>query len=256
MGPLFARPFFPAAPKNEPSPVGERSTGQTPVYNMGEKMGSNVARKQNNLNSRNVKSPLSMQFLNITILHDEFTALWHTDPDAGSGSGPESLVIGQHRQNFALWHEEDRARAPHASPEEIAQKKRDIDTLNQVRNDLVEAIDRELLQELEAAGVKQNGALHSETPGMIIDRLSILSLKIFHTQEQIDRRGASAEHIHRNRDRLEILIQQRQDLAACLYTLWQDIQSGRRYFKLYRQLKMYNDPELNPEIYGARAKSS
>jgi len=197
-----------------------------------------------------------MQFPNIPILHDEFTKRWHTNPDDGSGSGLESLVIEQHRQNFALWHEEDSVRAPHASPEEIAQKKRNIDNLNQVRNDLVEAIDRELLEELEAAGIKQSGALHSETPGMIIDRLSILSLKVFHTREEIDRRGASAEHAQRNRDRLEMLIQQRQDLAACLYTLWQDVQSGRRYFKLYRQLKMYNDPELNPEIYGARAKLS
>ena len=197
-----------------------------------------------------------MQLPNIPILHDEFTALWHTNPDGGSGSGLESLLIEQHRQNFALWHEEDRARAPHAPPEEIAQKKRNIDTLNQVRNDLVEAIDRELLEELEAAGIKQNGALHSETAGMIIDRLSILSLKIFHTREEIDRRDASAQHTQRNRDRLEILVQQRQDLASCLYTLWQDVQSGRRYFKLYRQLKMYNDPELNPKIYGARAKPS
>jgi hypothetical protein len=197
-----------------------------------------------------------MQLPNIPILHDEFTARWHTDSGAGSSSGFESLVIEQHRQNFALWHEEDRVRAPHASPEEIAQKKRNIDTLNQVRNDLVEAIDRELLEELEAAGIKPNGALHSETPGMIIDRLSILSLKIFHTREEIDRRSASAEHTQRNRDRLEILVQQRQDLATCLYTLWQDVQNGLRYFKLYRQLKMYNDPELNPEIYGARAKPS
>lgn len=197
-----------------------------------------------------------MQFNDLRKLHDEFTARWHVEPDAGSGSGLESLVIEQHRQNFALWHEEDRARAPQASAEEIAQTKRNIDTLNQARNDLVEAIDRELLDQLEGAGVKQGGTLHSETPGMIIDRLSILSLKIFHTREEIERSDASAEHTKRNRDRLEILVQQRLDLDTCLSALWEDIRSGRRHFKLYRQLKMYNDPELNPEIYGARTKLS
>lgn len=195
-----------------------------------------------------------MQLPPILTLHDEFTARWHTDPDSGGGGGLESMVVEQHRQNFALWHEEDRARAPHASAEEIAQTKRNIDALNQARNDLVEDIDRELLEQLELAGVKQAGELHSETPGMIIDRLSILSLKIFHTHEEIERAGASLEHGKRNRERLEVLVQQRKDLAGCLSVLCQDIQDGRRHFKLYRQLKMYNDPELNPEIYGARVR--
>lgn len=197
-----------------------------------------------------------MQFKDIPKLHDDFTARWHTDPRARAGSGLETLVVEQHRQNFALWHEEDRARAPRASAEEIAQTKRNIDALNQARNDLVEAIDRELLEELKVAGVKQTGSLHSETPGMMIDRLSILSLKIFHTMEEIERSTVSAEHTKRNRERLDILVQQRQDLATCLSALWDDIRNCRRYFKLYRQLKMYNDPELNPEIYGARAKLS
>jgi hypothetical protein len=162
-----------------------------------------------------------------------------------------ALVIEQHRQNFALWHEEDKARAPMASAEAIAETKRTIDALNQVRNDLVESIDRELLQQLEAAGVEPRGEQHSETPGMIIDRLSILSLKIFHTREEVERDDASPEHRSRNRARFQVLLQQRQDLAECLAVLWRDIENGRRYFKLYRQLKMYNDPELNPEIYRA-----
>ena len=193
-----------------------------------------------------------MHFHNIPKLHDDLTARWHTDPNAGSGSGLESLIIEQHRQNFALWHEEDRARAPLAPADQIAQTKRNIDALNQVRNDLIESIDRELLQELAAKRSGQSGELHSETPGMIIDRLSILSLKIFHSREQVERRDASPEHIERNRARLDILIQQQQDLASCLSGLWQEVQNGRRYFKIYRQLKMYNDPELNPEIYRAR----
>src|SRR5690349_380441 len=192
-----------------------------------------------------------MQLSPIPEIHDELTARWHTDPNAGAGSGVEALVIEQHRQNFALWHEEDRARAPLASADEIAQTKRNIDALNQVRNDLVEAIDRELLQQLEREGVRLSGELHSETPGMIIDRLSILSLKIFHTREQTERSDVDADHIQRNQDRLNALMGQRADLAKCLLELWLEIQNGKRRFKLYRQLKMYNDPKLNPEIYRA-----
>lgn len=195
-----------------------------------------------------------MQLPPIPKIHDELTERWHSDANAGNSNGLEALVIEQHRQNFALWHEEDRARAPLASADEIAQTKRAIDALNQVRNDLVEAIDRELLQLLQAAGVKLAGELHSETPGMIIDRLSILSLKIFHTEEQVARADVEPAHVERNRQRLEVLIRQRQDLADCLTALWRDVQDGRRHFKLYRQLKMYNDPALNPAIYGAQPR--
>ncbi|HWC15680.1 MAG TPA: DUF4254 domain-containing protein [Terriglobales bacterium] len=187
----------------------------------------------------------------IPAIQDEYTVRWHSDPQAGSGTDLESLVIEEHRQNFALWHEEDRARAPLAPPEQIAQTKRNIDAFNQARNDLIEAIDRELLHQLEKDHIQLAGQLHSETPGMIIDRLSILSLKIFHTREQTDRSDVTPEHIQRSRERLEILLQQRKDLAECLIALWSEIHVGKRRFKLYRQLKMYNDPELNPEIYGA-----
>ena len=192
-----------------------------------------------------------MQLPDIVRIQDEFTTRWHSDLDAGAGSGLEGLVISQHRQNFALWHQEDRARAPLASADEIAQTKRAIDALNQVRNDLIEAIDRELLQQLEASGINLAGELHSETPAMMVDRLSILSLKIFHTREQIERADVQPAHIERNRQRLEVLLRQRQDLADCLAALWRDVRKGIRYFKLYRQLKMYNDPQLNPAIYGA-----
>jgi hypothetical protein len=187
----------------------------------------------------------------IPALQDEYTARWHSDLEAGSESGLNALILEQHRQNFALWHEEDRARGPLTPAEQIAQTKRNIDALNQVRNDLVEAIDKELLLQLERHRVRLSGELHSETPGMMIDRLSILSLKIFHTREQLERGDVDSDHIHRNRERLQLLIEQRDDLAQCLAILWQEVQSGKRRFKLYRQLKMYNDPTLNPEIYGS-----
>jgi hypothetical protein len=91
--------------------------------------------------------------------------------------------------------------------------------------------------------------LHSESPGLVIDRLSILALKIYHTREEAERSDAPAGHAERNRERLGILEEQRADLAACLDALWREALSGTRRFKLYRQLKMYNDPLLNPAIY-------
>jgi len=92
--------------------------------------------------------------------------------------------------------------------------------------------------------------LHSETPGLIIDRLSILALKIYHTGEEAERTDAPAGHADRNRSRLAVLEEQRADLTACLQCLWDETLAGTRRFKLYRQLKMYNDPALNPAIYG------
>ena len=90
--------------------------------------------------------------------------------------------------------------------------------------------------------------MHSETPGLMIDRLSILSLKIYHTREEAERRDATADHVGRNLERLAVLEEQRADLAGCLDALWREIADGTRRFKLYRQLKMYNDPALNPAI--------
>ena len=156
-------------------------------------------------------------------------------------------ILGNHRANFDLWHEEDKAREPGASDSAIVQVKHNIDALNQRRNDLVEAMDRLLL---EAAGRQSPDApLHSETPGLIIDRLSILALKIFHTEEESRRESATEEHRERNRNRLSLLLEQRGDLAGCLDVLWREVLDQRRRFKLYRQMKMYNDPELNPAIY-------
>jgi hypothetical protein len=179
-------------------------------------------------------------------LHDQFTAHGH-DPSvpAPIPSSPfAQLVLDQHRANYDLWHREDEARDPHASDHTIVEVKHDIDRLNQRRNDLVEQIDITLLQ---ITIDSPTAPLNSESPGLIIDRLSILALKIFHTQEQLHR--STPEHQHRNHSRLLVLNEQRADLAACLDDLWSDVLAGRRRFKLYRQLKMYNDPTLNPVLY-------
>jgi hypothetical protein len=185
-------------------------------------------------------------------LQDGFTREWHSRQDLPAGrNGLERLIIEQHLSNFRLWHEEDQARTPNAAAEKIAQVKRNIDRLNQQRNDLIEEIDRTLLESLKQVD-SQSAELHSETPGMMIDRLSILSLKLYHTREEAERRDASEEHRARNFERLKILEEQRSDLAENLWRLWDDLHAGRRRFKLYRQLKMYNDPALNPEIYGRK----
>ncbi len=191
----------------------------------------------------------------ITDLHDRLTALWHAEPDAAPPQ-PDSflfLVAGQHRANFDLWHIEDEARRPGATDSEIAAVKRSIDRINQLRNDLAEQLDETLLKHLAAQGLPNNAApLHSESPGLIVDRLSILALKIYHTREEAVRASAPDGHKQRNQVRLEVLAEQRADLAECLNCLWIETLAGTRRFKLYRQLKMYNDPALNPAIYGPR----
>ncbi len=191
----------------------------------------------------------------IVSLHDHCTQAWHeVDVPEGALKGKSewlTQVARQHRANFELWHIEDEARAPGASDADLAAVKRRIDKTNQRRNDLAEALDQALLDALRPQGLpKQEAALNSESPGLMIDRLSILALKIYHTREEAERTDAPAGHVERNRDRLAILEEQRSDLAGCLDALWTETLAGRRRFKLYRQLKMYNDPTLNPAIYG------
>jgi hypothetical protein len=188
----------------------------------------------------------------VTELHDQLTVRWHESPQAESYAGDDlmQLIAMQHRANFDLWHTEDEARRPGATDCEITDVKRRIDATNQQRNDLVEQIDGFLLQELSRDRLPTPSApLNSETPGLIIDRLSILALKIFHTQEEAERKEAPAGHAERNVARLGVLKEQRADLAECLDALWRETLSGTRRFKLYRQMKMYNDPDLNPAIY-------
>jgi predicted phage-related endonuclease len=190
--------------------------------------------------------------LSITRMQDEMTAALH-ETDGGleieGADGLMALAMAQHRANFELWHEEDKARVPGAPDAEIVRVKRAIDVLNQRRNDLVEKMDVWLIDRLE-----QNDAapLHSETPGLMVDRLSILGLKIYHTREEAIRESATEEHRLRNVGRLALLLEQQEDLAGCLDALWAEVLNGTRRFKLYRQMKMYNDPELNPAVYGRR----
>jgi hypothetical protein len=189
----------------------------------------------------------------IVKLHDQLVESWHAGADGADPAPREEWldqVSRQHRANFDLWHIEDEARAPGATDAELAGVKRRVDSTNQRRNDLAEELDRSLLAWLAPQGLPNPSApLNSESPGLMIDRLSILALKIYHTRREAERSGAPAGHAARNRERLTILEEQRADLAACLEELWQEVILRTRCFKLYRQLKMYNDPALNPAIY-------
>ena len=184
----------------------------------------------------------------IVELHDAANEFGHNDLayKPASNAEFEDLILKQHVANFELWHEEDRARDPEAADAVIVAVKHSIDALNQQRNDLVEKIDASLLA---VAQQEPTAKLHSETPGLIIDRLSILSLKIFHSYEESKRQNASESHRQRNHERWSLLTYQRNDLANALDELWKDVLAGRCRFKLYKQMKMYNDPELNPVLY-------
>lgn len=192
----------------------------------------------------------------IAALQDDLTRRWHEQPASLPVDTEDELlqmVAAQHLANFELWHEEDKARAPGASTREIADVKQSIDRINQRRNDLAEACDALLMQWLSARELlAADAALHTETPGLIIDRLSILALKLFHTQEEMVRADAPLGHVERNEERHRILAEQQRDLVACFDCLWQQILAGERRFRIYRQLKMYNDPTLNPVLYGRK----
>ena len=197
----------------------------------------------------------------IVKLHDDSTAAWHAASSSASDSAISdpwlARVARQHRANFDLWHIEDEARTPGATDAQLAGVKRRIDQTNQLRNDLAEDLDRALLDWLAPQRLPAEAAeLHSESPGLIIDRLSILALKIYHTREESERADSLPGHGERNRSRLAILSEQRADLASCLDVLWRATLDGTRRFKLYRQLKMYNDPTLNPAIYRSAQSES
>jgi hypothetical protein len=187
----------------------------------------------------------------ITSLQDLAVSVWHASSLVETPKDNVFLatVLEQHRANYDLWHAEDAARSPLATDREIAAAKRLIDSTNQRRNDLTERLDEMLLASLPEPGVEAE--LHSETPGLMIDRLSILSLKLYHTREEVERSDSPEGHKERNLERLAILTTQRDDLRSCLEGLWAALLRGERRFKVYRQLKMYNDPALNPAVYNA-----
>ena len=155
-----------------------------------------------------------------------------------------------HRCNCKLWDEEDLARRRNVADTEIAGNKRAIDGYNQKRNDAIERIDEQLLAALAGVARRPEARLNSETAGAMTDRLSILSLKIHHMRLQTQRSDVDRAHVEACASKLARLVEQRQDLCGCLDRLLAEAARGEAYFKVYRQFKMYNDPKLNPAIYG------
>tara|TARA_B100001250_G_scaffold154713_1_gene132924 strand:- start:1166 stop:1774 length:609 start_codon:yes stop_codon:yes gene_type:complete len=147
------------------------------------------------------------------------------------------------------WHLEDLIRDPKINPLKALELKRTIDHSNQKRTDLVEYIDSYFLDKYKNVKISNSATFNSESPAWAIDRLSILALKIFHMAEETKRKGASNEHIKNCSSKLEILTQQQEDLCSAIDQLLSDIESGSKYMKTYKQMKMYNDEDLNPVLY-------
>jgi hypothetical protein len=184
----------------------------------------------------------------VVALHDY--ALAAPGQPARFHEGVWSAIEANHWHNNALWEQEDLARRRNVPDADIASNKRAIDAHNQKRNDAIERIDEHLLHLLGTSPRKENARQSSETAGAMIDRLSILSLKIHHMRLQTQRTDVDAAHIETCTAKLGRLVEQRRDLAACLDRLLQEAARGESFFKVYRQFKMYNDPKLNPALYG------
>ena len=161
-------------------------------------------------------------------------------------------IEANHRHNRLLWDEEDRARRRDVADASIAANKRAIDGYNQRRNDAIEKIDEALLERLAGVSPASDAWHNSESAGSIVDRLSILSLKIFHMRAETTRADATDAHRESCRQKLARLALQRADLARCLDTLLARAAEGRAFWRVYRQFKMYNDPTLNPYLYGGK----
>lgn len=192
-------------------------------------------------------------------IFDEVVKLYHVTDDVDAvftnpyadGSIENSLA----RKNWidaVQWHLEDIIRDEAIDPVEALALKRRIDRSNQDRTDLVEEIDTYFRQQYATVTVKDDATINTESPAWAIDRLSILALKIWHMREQVERTDADAAHIAKCQAKLDVLLEQRVDLTTAIDQLLEDIAAGRKYMKVYRQMKMYNDPATNPVLYGKK----
>jgi Protein of unknown function (DUF4254) len=206
----------------------------------------------------------------VTALHDALldTSGWPLNEPATRDAGVWLWIQTNHRFNCLLWAEEDLARRTQVADAEIAANKRAIDRYNQARNDATERVDELLLVELHlvdpasartdapVSTVQAGSRLNSETAGSMIDRLSIMALKVHAMRAQTERCDVDEAHRASGRGKLERLQQQRTDLSSCLDALLADCRAGRAHFKVYRQFKMYNDPRFNPALVSEQRQRS
>ncbi|WP_396632679.1 DUF4254 domain-containing protein [Maribacter sp. R86514] len=162
----------------------------------------------------------------------------------------EHLLYRKNWIDTVQWHYEDIIRNPDINPDDALVLKRKIDASNQDRTDLVEFIDSYFLKKYQSVDVHLDATINTESPAWAIDRLSILALKIYHMAEEATRADASLEHREKCQAKLEVLLVQKNDLSSAIDQLLADIESGAKYMKVYKQMKMYNDEELNPILRG------
>jgi hypothetical protein len=189
-------------------------------------------------------------------LHRETVVRWHQGEPDNQYAELLGTVCQQHQYNYLLWHEEDIARSPDVSDARIAMVKRAIDGYNQQRNDWIERIDEAVIDLLAecAAAPASTARINTETPGSAIDRLSIMSLRIYHLEEQLERTDVDQAHLERVGQRLKRCRVQQADLSQSLAELLGDLAAGVKLLKVYRQMKMYNDATLNPYLYQSTGK--
>lgn len=176
----------------------------------------------------------------------------HVDTPIGNpypAGGIEHLLYHKNWIDTVQWHLEDIIRDPQIDPVEALAIKRRIDASNQERTDMVEYIDGYFLDKYKEVAPLEGASINTETPAWAVDRLSILALKIYHMQLEAERNDVSAEHRTACQAKLNVLLTQRSDLSQAIEELLGDIEAGRKYMKLYKQMKMYNDPALNPVLY-------
>lgn len=164
----------------------------------------------------------------------------------------EHLLYTKNWIDTVQWHLEDIIRDPEIDPIEALRIKRWIDKSNQERTDMVEYIDSWFLQENADVKIQDDATINTESPAWAIDRFSILALKVYHMREEANRAEASAEHRANCQTKLNVLLEQHQDLSSAIENLIEDIENGRKYMKVYKQMKMYNDDELNPVLRGKK----
>ena len=180
---------------------------------------------------------------------DDVDAVFNNPFDEGS---IECRLARKNWIDAVQWHLEDIIRDEAIDPVAALALKRRIDRSNQDRTDLVEEIDSYFRQQYAGVTVKDDATINTESPAWAIDRLSILALKIWHMREQTERTDADAAHIAKCQAKLDVLLEQRIDLTTAIDQLLDDIAAGRKFMKVYRQMKMYNDPETNPVLYGKK----
>lgn len=196
---------------------------------------------------------------NCNVVFDRATADYHlTDdvdaphPNPYAEGSVEHTLYAKNMIDAVQWHLEDIIRDPQIRPEECVALKRRIDKSNQDRTDLVEEIDTYFRDKYAGVNPLPDATINTESPAWAIDRLSILALKIYHMKAETERPDADAAHKARCQAKLDVLVEQRADLTSAIDTLLDDIAAGRKYMKVYRQMKMYNDEDTNPVLYGSK----